>query len=165
MESRKKLLATHRVFQRRPLPAVLLCILLMLLGCPYASAQKGLQIESILTDKKYTRDPNSVVVIIKGEKLKPYNLTLFHSITVNDRPQEADRFEKAALADGKKAESSEEVKDRDRTVACYYQLPPVQGPNRFVLFRRTDKGDAVLIYLEGYTELSKLINTFINKKK
>lgn len=151
---------------RRKFPATaLLCMLFMWLCIPEGAAQKGLCIAPILNDKKYTKDPNSVVVIIKGEKLKPYHLTFFHSIAISDWPREADRFEKAVLADGKQAENSEEVKDRDRTLACYYQLPPVKGPNRFILFRRTDQGDAVLIYLEGYTELHKLIKTFINKKK
>ena len=35
----------------------------------------------------------------------------------------------------------------------------------FILFRKTSPHDATLIYLEGQTQLDKLINLFINKKQ
>ena len=67
----------------------------------------------------------------------------------------------------KKAENSETVKSGNNTIAGYYQLPPAapDGENRFILFRKTSPHDATLIYLEGQTQLDKLINLFINKKQ
>ena len=55
----------------------------------------------------------------------------------------------------------------NNTIAGYYQLPPAapDGENRFILFRKTSPHDATLIYLEGQTQLDKLINLFINKKQ
>ena len=37
--------------------------------------------------------------------------------------------------------------------------------NRFVVFRKLSPGSATLIYLEGDTELEKLITLFIHKKQ
>ena len=69
--------------------------------------------------------------------------------------------------DSRKAENSETVKSGNNTIAGYYQLPPAapDGENRFILFRKTSPHDATLIYLEGQTQLDKLINLFINKKQ
>ena len=63
--------------------------------------------------------------------------------------------------------SVETVKSGNNTIAGYYQLPPAvpDGENRFILFRKTSPHDATLIYLEGQTQLDKLINLFINKKQ
>ena len=152
-------------FIKHPVWLVLLFLLLISLS---ASAQQGLYVAPFFKGE-YNQDPNAVVVIIKGKKLEPYHLSLFHSIEIKDSPRNIDRIEKAVLADGKHAENSEEVKDGTRTVACYYQLPPAgkagKGPNRFILFRRSGQGSGTLIYLEGHTELEQLIKIFIHKKK
>lgn len=133
-----------------------------------ARAQKGLHVESLF-DGSFEKNSKAVTVDVKGKRLKSYNLTLFRSITVHDAPQDAGRMAAAAYADGRNAVSSEEVKRGKETVAGYYQLPPEakdgKHPNRFILFRRLQKGAATLIYLEGFTELEKLIKLFVQPKK
>ena len=59
------------------------------------------------------------------------------------------------------------MKSGNNTIAGYYQLPPVSpgGENRFILFRKLSPDDATLIYLEGSTQLDRLIKLFINKKQ
>lgn len=129
-------------------------------------AQEGLAV-ALLFAGQYNRDKQAVVVLIKGKKLKDYKLSLFHSITVTDRPDDVALFEAAVRADSSKAENSETVKAGNNTIAGYYQLPPASpdGENRFILFRKLSAGDATLIYLEGHTQLDRLINLFIQKKQ
>lgn len=145
---------------------------ILLIGClllgyiPVSMAQKGLAVAPLFSGQ-YNHDKQAVVVLIKGKKLKPYNLSLFHSLTITDRPDDVALFEAAVRADSSKAENSETVKSGDNTIAGYYQLPPASpgGENRFILFRKLSPGDATLIYLEGHTQLDRLINLFINKKQ
>lgn len=116
-----------------------------------------------------SRNPNAIVEILKGKKLKPYRLTLFHSIVIEKSPADVALFEKAVLADGSAAADAQVVKARNGLVACYYQLPPGRGdpdgPNRFILFRKDGDRSTTLIYLEGRTELDQPIKLFINKKR
>lgn len=144
---------------------ILICC--MLLGTAHlCRAQEGLAVAPLF-DGKYNRDKQAVVVLIKGKTLKEYNLSLFHSIAITDRPDDVALFEAAVQADSRKAENSETVKSGDNTVAGYYQLPPSKpgGENRFILFRKLSADDATLIYLEGHTQLDRLINLFIQKKQ
>lgn len=143
---------------------ILICCLLLATG-QICRAQEGLAVAPLFSGR-YNTDKQAVVVLIKGSKLKDYNLSLFHSISVTDRPDDVALFEAAVRADSRKADNSETVKSGDNTVAGYYQLPPASPgkKNRFILFRKTSPGEATLIYLEGDTQLDKLINLFIRKK-
>lgn len=133
-----------------------------------ALTQKGLHVESLF-DGTFEKNPKAVTVDVKGKRLKSYDLTLFRSITVHNSPPDAALMAAAALADGRNAVSSEVVKRGKEVVAGYYQLPPEaesgSHPNRFVLFRRLREEAATLIYLEGFTELEKLIKLFVQPKK
>lgn len=139
---------------------------LLLTSLSAARAQEGLAIASLFSGQ-YNRDKQAVVVHIKGKKLEQYHLSLFRSIALTDRPDDVALFEAAVRSDSSKAENSETVKSGDNTVAGYYQLPPASpgGENRFILFRKLSPGDATLIYLEGRTQLDRLINLFIKKKQ
>ncbi|HIY48369.1 MAG TPA: hypothetical protein H9834_00920 [Candidatus Barnesiella excrementavium] len=140
------------------------CLLLTSLSA--ARAQEGLAIAPLFSGQ-YNYDKQAVVVHIKGKKLERYHLSLFRSITLTDRPDDVALFEAAVRSDSSKAENSETVKSGDNTVAGYYQLPPASSgeENRFILFRKLSPGDATLIYLEGRTQLDRLINLFIKKKQ
>lgn len=139
---------------------------LLLTSLSAARAQEGLAIAPLFSGQ-YNRDKQAVVVHIKGKKLEQYHLSLFRSIALTDRPDDVALFEAAVRSDSSKAENSETVKSGDNTVAGYYQLPPASpgGENRFILFRKLSPGDATLIYLEGRTQLDRLINLFIKKKQ
>ena len=118
-------------------------------------AQKGLAIAPLFSGK-YDKDEQAIVVLLKGKTLHPYGLSLFHSISITDRPDDVTLFEAAVSTDSRKAENSETVKSGNNTIAGYYQLPPAvpDGENRFILFRKTSPHDATLIYLEGQTHKS-----------
>lgn len=133
-----------------------------------ASAQKNLHVSPLFSGE-YDRNENAIVVIVKGKKLEPYRLTLFHSISVNQSESDVSRFEKAVLKDAQSADDSQIIKAGNQIAACYYQLPPAQndqdGPNRFILFKKTAKDAAILIYLEGRTQLDDLIKRFMTPQK
>lgn len=139
---------------------------LLLVGTSTAQAQEGLTIAPLFAGQ-YNHDKQAVVVLIKGDKLKEYHLSLFRSIAITDRPDDVALFEAAVRADSSKANNSETVKSGNNTIAGYYQLPPASpgGENRFILFRKLSPDDATLIYLEGHTQLDRLIKLFINKKQ
>ena len=139
---------------------------LLLLSWNSIYAQKGLNIEPVFSGE-YNDKEQAVVIYLKGKKLKPYHLDIFYSVSIQDSQDDVLKFEKAVLADGRNASNSEIIKSGNKTLACYYQLPPDKkdGPNRFILFRKKCSESATLIYMEGNTELDSLINIFINKKK
>ena len=107
-----------------------------------------------------TAVPFALAVLTKQSKTSS-------AVSITDRPDDVTLFEAAVSTDSRKAENSETVKSGNNTIAGYYQLPPAapDGENRFILFRKTSPHDATLIYLEGQTQLDKLINLFINKKQ
>ncbi len=149
----------------KPIRQIFLVCTLLFIGHA-ACAQEGLAVAPLFSGQ-YNKDKHAIVVVIKGKKLEPYNLSLFHSIAINDKPDDVALFEAAVLTDSHKAINSETVKSNGNTIAGYYQLPPASPDkeNRFILFRKLSPGSATLIYLEGDTELEKLITLFIHKKQ
>ena len=130
-------------------------------------SQDKLAVEPLFSGR-YNKNDKAVVVLIKGKKLEPYGLSLFHSITVKDSPEDIARFCRFTMEDSGRAVNSQLIKSEDDIVAAYFQYSPVRpghkDPNRFVLFRRIAPDEATLIYLEGATDLDSLIRIFINKK-
>ncbi|MGL5227618.1 MAG: DUF6108 family protein [Bacteroidales bacterium] len=142
-------------------------ILFFLFISLYASAQKDLSVSQFF-DGKFNKSEKAIVTLLKGKKLTLYNLSVFHSITINDSPAIVQQFTDAVLSDKEMANQVEIVYAGDRVLACYLQLAPVSddaGQNRFILFRSPNKDSATLIYMEGETDLDELIKLFITKKK
>lgn len=133
-----------------------------------SGAQKGLNVSTLFSGE-YNKNSNAVVVIMKGRELESYKLSFFHSISVKNSEYDVAKFEKAVLADGKNAVNSKVIKNGNKVLAAYYQLPPAlnsdKDANRFILFHKENSGNATIIYLEGKTDLDALIKIFINKKK
>lgn len=131
-------------------------------------AQKDMHISPFFSGE-YNTNPHAEVIILKGKKLKPYGLNLFHSIALIESPDDVRAFEKAVLKDGESAVEAKLIKKENEIIACYYQLSPHASDsdkmNRFILFRKEDNETATLIYMEGKTELDKLIQIFIDKKE
>ena len=64
-------------------------------------AQKGLAIAPLFSGK-YDKDEQAIVVLLKGKTLHPYGLSLFHSISITDRPDDVTLFEAAVSTDSRK---------------------------------------------------------------
>ena len=94
------------------------------------------------------------VVLLKGKTLHPYGLSLFHSISITDRPDDVTLFEACGFY--RQPESRKQRNRKNRGIIplpdiTSYHLPSPMEKNRFILFRKTSPHDATLIYLEGQT--------------
>ncbi|MBE6288272.1 MAG: hypothetical protein E7099_08850 [Mediterranea massiliensis] len=140
----------------------LLATLLML----PAIAQEGLCINSFF-GKHYIEWKKTTEVQVKGKELKPYNLTLFRSITLKDSPEEALRMEECVLKDAEKSVDKEEGRIGEHLYYGFYCLPPrYELLYRYIFYRNTSvKSDArrdevTLVYMEGYATLEELKQMF-----
>ena len=139
-------------------------IVFLIFGCFEMFSQ---DLESVIHfDGRYNSSEKAIVTYLKGKKIKDYKLTIFHSITINESPQDIELFNKTVLNDKLNATQVEEVYYKNELKACYMQFAPKENNsaiNRFLLYK-ADSNSAVLIYMEGETSLEHLIQIFINKK-
>lgn len=141
--------------------------IILLLSSLSIYAQTDLAISRFF-DGKYNKSEQAIVTLLKGKKLIPYNLSLFHSISLENSPDDIKQFEMAVMKDKEKAKQVELINAENKVLACYLQLPPATSgskQNRFILFRSPAPDQATLIYMEGDTDLNSLIKIFITKKK
>ncbi len=129
-------------------------------------AQEGLQINAFF-DKDYQRRENATEVLVKGKKLKPYNLTLFRSITLKDAPDEAIKIEQCLLKDAEQAVETVGANFGDRLFYGFYCLPPrYDDEYRYMFYRNTSvkpgsqRHEVTLVYMEGYATLDEIENMF-----
>ena len=130
-------------------------------------AIKAQSLESAIHfDGRYNKSDKAVVTYLKGKKIKDYNLSVFHSIAINESSEDVEKMNNTILNDIKKATQVEQIYSQNTLKACYMQFnPDDKSPdlNRFLLYK-SDNDNAVIIYLEGNTSLDQLIKIFINKK-
>jgi hypothetical protein len=129
-------------------------------------AQEGLLINAFF-DKEYQRQEQITEVLVKGKKLKPYNLTLFRSITLKDAPDEAIEIEERLLKDAENAVEMKSASWGKRLYFGFYCLPPRANDKlRYIFYRNTNaKKDAksnevTLVYMEGYATLDEIEKMF-----
>lgn len=142
-----------------------------------ALAQQGLNIERFFGDEYLSRSGISSVNV-SGSQLKQLdgNITLYHSITVENDSTEADAIERAVKKDGVQAVSRTVSINDGHVVFGFYALPPTKSGNRFIIFIRNDnkpdgetpaKIRADLFYIEGKTsaeELNRIIRSVKTSK-
>lgn len=141
----------------------ILIVTAMILAAGKASAQlpKGL---AGLFDGPYLENKNATETIITGNPLKPYSLSLFHSLAVSDNANLALPIEKAVRSDGAKAIWKETVNKGGRLESGVYELPKTKH-RRYILYLNSFIGggnEATVIYLEGKAtpqQIKKLIKT------
>ncbi len=139
----------------------------MAIGLPPVAitAQEGLHVEPLFGKTSGLKgDVRSV--FLSGENLDGRDLNLFRSLLAHGSAADAQRMAEAAEADSQMANDTKRMMKGGELVALYLQLPPAQGnaDNRFVLFRRMGEDSAMLIYMEGPTELDKIVNVRIKDK-
>ena len=97
-------------------------------------AQKGLAIAPLFSGK-YDKDEQAIVVLLKGKTLHPYGLSLFHSISITDRPDDVTLFEAAVSTDSRKAENSETVIPLP-DITSYHLPSPMEKTDLFCSVKR-----------------------------
>lgn len=123
-----------------------------------AFAQKGLAINELF-GKRYTDDKQAVVTSIKGSTLEPYHLSRYKSLTVNNRPAEAQVIEPLLAKDATLAIDSETSYRDGKLYYAFYSLPPTEDERRYIFYLNQSlvgKDKIILMYLQGYASASQV---------
>ncbi len=115
------------------------------------SAQTGLNIAGVFTPR-FRDMPEATETLISRGKLKNMRLSLYHSLTIKDRPELAEEIERMVAKDGAAAVSKEVRYASGRMHYGFYALPPKDKVNRYIMYLNGHvKGDdrILLLYLEG----------------
>ncbi len=132
----------------------------------YANAQASLSINIFFKENSdYAKD--SKMVWVEGRELEPYNLTLYRSISTENK-QTAREMEQAVLKDGKIAADKEIGYIGHHLYYAFLSLKPVaDGSNirRYIFYRNASlksnaKKDATLVYMEGKVSMEELKKLF-----
>ncbi|MBQ1908864.1 MAG: hypothetical protein II645_04330 [Bacteroidaceae bacterium] len=100
--------------------------------------------------------PNATEVRISGKKLKPYQLTNFHSIEVRQPQNEQMRHaESLVLSDARTAVAREEDRSNGRLHYGFYELP-TDGRLHTYIFYRANAQKLTLIHIEGKASMEEL---------
>lgn len=138
----------------KPLRTILLLCFLCVTAA--LSAQETLNGAQVF-DGRFRSADYATETSIQGSQLKPYNLTLFRSLTVTGQPAVAQTLSDLVSADSQHAVNKEEKIRGNRINYGLYEFKPVQKgkPGRFLFFFSNNR-KAVLIYMEGNTNLDNI---------
>lgn len=129
-----------------------------------ASVQgQNLKINSIFD--KYGKQKGSTMVILAGEAVKNYELSVYRSITLRYEAPQSDDLQQCLNADKQYARKIKEVVSNGIIRSGYYQLPDEgKNMNRYILFKIGNDQHATLIYMEGNPKSEELINKLFIKE-
>ncbi len=132
----------------------MLIILIWVCALPAVYAAQPLNILKILNGT-YRNANYATETIVTGEAAKPYNLSLYHSLTVTDSAAMSD-LQRVVQADMLQAVSQEVEMRKGRINYGLFEFAPVEKrKNRFVFFFSDDR-KAVLMYMEGNTSIDEI---------
>ncbi|MBQ3539378.1 MAG: hypothetical protein IJN24_04655 [Bacteroidaceae bacterium] len=141
-------------------------LIITIIALMYAAgiqAQEGLDIAPLFKgDSKWAKKFSATH--IKGKSLKPYNLTLFRSITTSDY-RLYEEIEKAVEKDGTKSIDKECGYINDKLYYGFFVFEPKENKYRYLFYRnsslRSNEPDEVtLVYMEGYATMEELKKMF-----
>lgn len=142
---------------------IITMLCLLTLCCSGLLAQQQMQIGPLF-GKDFQKQQEVTEVIVTGKKLKPYNLTLFRSITLRDRPHEMARMEQLVKADGATAADKEVALIGGKLYFGFYRFQD-GDTNRYIFYRNQSlraphKQEATLVYMEGKASLAEIKEMF-----
>ncbi len=129
------------------------------------SAQKGLQIDDFFGGR-FRESADATEVLLKGQGVEKYDLTLFRSLSLPGNTPEAVEIEKAVKADVAAAIDKEAGLRGGRLYYGFYRLKPGRNKlNRYIFYRNDALRDGAkpqltLIYMEGKAGIEQLRRTF-----
>ena len=123
--------------------------------------------ENITAGRDYSI-PQSLVseVSIQGQNLKPYNLTLFRSVTFENGETMAKQIEEWIEADSRDAYDKEVGRIKGQLYYGFYCLPAREDKKRYLFYRNAalhpnSKDQSLTVaYMEGYATLEQLKEMF-----
>ena len=139
---------------------------MMLASTVCASAQANLSIGVFFSDD-YEYADDAKMVWVEGKELKAYKLSLYRSITTENKLMVSD-MEKAVIKDSKKAADKEIGKIGQRLYYAFLSLQPEKEKSnvrRYVFYRNAalrqgGKNEATLVYMEGHVSMEDLKKLF-----
>ena len=140
-----------------------LLIILLMLCCPFGlSAQTGLAVQEAF--RHYAVRSDVTEVLIEGSRLKPYHLSLFHSIEIQDASHgEADHIVSLIRRDTVRCVSSEGRLSAGPAASAFFEIPGRRNLHRYIFYRCSDER-VTLIYIEGRAAMAEL-KRFFKKSK
>jgi len=140
--------------------------LMMTLIAVCADAQANLNI-SVFFDANSSYADDAKEVWVEGSQLRPYRLSLYRSITTENK-QTITAMEQAVIKDGKKAADKEIGYIGSRLYYAFLSMKPAASGStvrRYVFYRNASlksstKKDATLVYMEGQITMEELKNLF-----
>ncbi|MDR0974019.1 MAG: hypothetical protein LBM61_08570 [Prevotellaceae bacterium] len=136
---------------------------LLLLNVASLSAQENLQTTRIF--EQYGKRKGATMVSLSDAVLDAYEMKTYKSLTLRDTDEALPAIYRALESDKKQAKIVKENLADGELLSGYYQLPPdASGANRFILFKRTKKGGATLIYIVGELDVTDLISLLFTKE-
>ena len=141
-----------------------LFLLFLFLLSAVGFAQTGLSVSPFFADD-FVRNSTQTSISLQGQKVKPYKLSLFRSITLSAQGEHARAIERAVLADAARAVEHEAGMKEGRLYYGFYRLSSEKGRNRYLFYRNNSlrKGDEstlILIYMEGKATIAELKRHF-----
>ncbi|MBQ8672927.1 MAG: hypothetical protein IJ511_02565 [Bacteroides sp.] len=130
------------------------------------AAQKGHGSERLF-DKRFTKHPQAVEVLIKGSELRPYNLTLFRSLTLSGDAEAIAELERIVMEERNEALDKEEGMLSGRLYYGFYcQGRTGKEGFRYLFYRNASlkkehtRNEVTIVYMEGNATLEELKRMF-----
>ena len=138
-------------------------LLLMLFLLAEATAQNQLNVAPLFEKSKHGKTMFTASHI-EGKHLKPYNLTLFRSITTSDY-RIYDEIEQLVEKDGKETIDKESGYINGKLFYAFYQFKPKDKKYRYLFYRnsslrKNSPNEVTVVYMEGYVSLKELKKMF-----
>lgn len=138
--------------------------IIFLMSCNEIMAQEPLSSLSLF-DGRYNNRKGAVEVQVKGKKLKPYNLTLFRSLTLKTDPAEIQKISGMIESDSRKATEKETGNIGGKLYYGFFCFGGNSETNQYLFFRNAylrDKNnpEIIVIYMEGYAKLDEIKKMF-----
>ena len=140
-----------------------LIIILSLLCISAAKAQSGLNISPLFNDPGRW-ETMFTASHLEGRYLKPYNLTLFRSITTRNS-RIYDEIEQLVEKDGKNTIDKECGYVNGKLYYAFYLFEPKNKKYRYLFYRNSslrveEPNEVTVVYIEGYVTLEELKKMF-----
>lgn len=128
-----------------------------------AYSQKGMHINAMFNGEGKWKLKFSAAHI-EGKSLKPYDLTLFRSITATDS-RLYQEMEELVESDTKEAIDKECGYINGKLYYGFFQLKPINNRYRYIFYRNSslrddEPNEATIVYMEGYPTLAELKEMF-----
>ena len=128
-----------------------------------AYSQKGMHINAMFNGEGKWKLKFSAAHI-EGKSLKPYDLTLFRSITATDS-RLYQEMEQLVESDTKEAIDKECGYINGKLYYGFFQLKPINNRYRYIFYRNSslrddEPNETTIVYMEGYPTLAELKEMF-----